>query len=1189
MDDVVARGDNSASKSLLQKAADAAESRAKKQQQSSSSGSSPLPDSPTASPKALQTPKEPASPPRQASGGFPGATKTHGGIPMDASIKTCSQSRPEGEGGDSPTQARHRNMSGSMVANKDNGVSMEATGHTSQTEASFRGETSPGKRVAIDHVQPTGGREGMTPGRTHTPREIDDIATFRSSSSKKILRQSTSNKAVMLDGVPPMQEAASKESVSPARSTSPSGCVAPPGTTSKHRKKTAPSSRTIQPNKEATTSSKGPTGAGDGGHSGDQASAPTNSNKAFGDASEATGQLALAKESEGGGDDQGAKDTHHKEASRKKPKTPRKSPKTAKSQSSDSEAAAKRDQEDAKGEASSSDEAKAAKPSATDILPDDKAKAKPEEHDSDAKHATPDQPNDATAEAKEDTSPRVPTDAKCNERTTAKVALTLDKANRVVQHVLFGWIKASVPFRRLLSASGDLTLAEVDVALVSAGATSLNSLERTAWAMVFGVATNQGEGNDVVVLDRPRVLEFVAAKYFPVELLEFQLRKAVADKGASSRSRGSDLFKNLGQLVGDTDEPVTPESWRALLIGKLGLTCPSWVAQCLFCRLLQAPLAQMSPRKHFLQSLDRFLRNVQFDTLSVEGIFRHVINADDFDRAFRAIDTDGSGALSIDECTAFLRQRGVDFPQSVLAEFLRRFDRDGDGTLDMDEFLQCCRPKQQAGVHVLSPYGFFYMTTDPLESVATVVGRIHKRLFWLQHNHLLGSTATKSGKSKLTVDTTKVSLRRHFGALPLVYTATDLVQAKLTNGELLVLMELGDGVEEVARLTCKERYAVQRPPPLRAAGAIPIVVAVDEPEPPPVSVDEPPTRTIQPAPIVATAKTKRMTLQLPNDVAAWTSMDVKKWLIYEVQAKTIAHKFACVDGKVLLEWAVDPALETGRLKDQLKIHQSIHRRRLAKRIRQLMQRGQSGVGSLSLKGEEDVEEDDDTNGDADAIIDETDVGPRVSHHTTTSNDDEDGDEIHDITVTSHGEKAVGGVDMNDSLTSIVDSQGSMDDTDQETPPSEDDDEESSGGDESLPIGQVPLPPMIAQDGNPSEDSDDLPAFVHVTSPHCTSSHDPHHNDINDGGDESAPPPISAMSSNENLPFGQVPSPPLLTQDDNSFNDTDDLPAFDHVTSPHCTSNSDDLHDDLNDDGDECGPPPPMSATSSDDALPSFDD
>ncbi|ETV76256.1 hypothetical protein H257_09745 [Aphanomyces astaci] len=583
-----------------------------------------------------------------------------------------------------------------------------------------------------------------------------------------------------------------------------------------------------------------------------------------------------------------------------------------------------------------------------------------------------------------------------------------DVAHKVVQHIIFRWMKSAVPLRRLFPPSPSASSHPLDTFLstLQQANVALKPVEVSALRTSFP-PTPEPPLTSAPCLNVTLLVDSVATKLFPIELLEFQLRKAVVAKATKTRGK-CDVFKALNQLFDTpttTDTSVSVALWRSILVEKLALSCPVWVVQCVFCRILAAPLAEMSPRVHFVHCLDRFVRNVQFDTLSVEGVFRSLVQDTDFERGFRAIDADGSGSLSLAECTKYLQtSHQVAFPPAVLQDFLRRFDRDGDGSLNLDEFMACCRPKQHTGVHVLSPYGFFYMTTDPMELVADVVARIHKRLFWLQHNHLLGASPGPNGKDnaakdnfslppkhKLTVDPAKISICRHFGALPLTYTkASDTVQSCLSNGELLVLFETTDTDNQgksPTRLTCKERHAVQRPPPLRPS--VPPTNSVPQTAD---TFDQPkiePPDPLTPAARTETGISKQLkceipkkkaippAVQFPIDVSTWTRMDVKKWLIYNVQVKTLAHKFAAVDGHMLLGWAVHPHLDVW-LRDKYSIAQPVLRLRLASHIRQLQPQTHP---STTNRGNVNDDSGDDT---VDEKLDEdnTTIQPESSHQNT---------------------------------------------------------------------------------------------------------------------------------------------------------------------------------------------------------------
>ncbi|RHZ41536.1 hypothetical protein DYB31_005675 [Aphanomyces astaci] len=316
-----------------------------------------------------------------------------------------------------------------------------------------------------------------------------------------------------------------------------------------------------------------------------------------------------------------------------------------------------------------------------------------------------------------------------------------DVAHKVVQHIIFRWMKSAVPLHRLFPPSPSASCHPLDTFLstLQHANVALKPVEVSSLCTSFP-PTLEPPPASAPCLNVTLLVDSVATKLFPIELLEFQLRKAVVAKATKTRGK-CDVFKALNQLF---DTPTTTDT-------------------------------SMSPRVHFVHCLDRFVRNVQFDTLSVEGVFRSLVQDTDFERGFRAIDADGSGSLSLAECTKYLQtSHQVAFPPAVLQDFLRRFDRDGDGSLNLDEFMACSR--------------------------------------------------TETGISK--------------------------------------------------QLKCEIPKKKATPP----------------------------------------------AVQFPIDVSTWTRMDVKKWLIYNVQVKTLAHKFAAVDGHMLLGWAVHPHLDVW-LRDKYSIAQ----------------------------------------------------------------------------------------------------------------------------------------------------------------------------------------------------------------------------------------------------------------------------
>jgi Ca2+-binding EF-hand superfamily protein len=57
------------------------------------------------------------------------------------------------------------------------------------------------------------------------------------------------------------------------------------------------------------------------------------------------------------------------------------------------------------------------------------------------------------------------------------------------------------------------------------------------------------------------------------------------------------------------------------------------------------------------------------------------------DQVFAMFDEDGSGALTLDEWDAALRELGVYLPEPAVLALFRRVDIDGDGYISMDEFV----------------------------------------------------------------------------------------------------------------------------------------------------------------------------------------------------------------------------------------------------------------------------------------------------------------------------------------------------------------------------------------------------------------------------------------------------------------------------------------------------------------------
>ncbi|OQR95632.1 hypothetical protein THRCLA_07703 [Thraustotheca clavata] len=456
-----------------------------------------------------------------------------------------------------------------------------------------------------------------------------------------------------------------------------------------------------------------------------------------------------------------------------------------------------------------------------------------------------------------------------------KRELTKEDASKIVNRAVFALIQAGVPLVRLFKPLP--SVAQVALLLEKDYSISITRIEMDAFQLTF-----QGSDDE---FNAKVCHEYVCTKVFPVELGEYQLRKALIEKATKLRGK-CDINRMLNSLV-STESIVNLAAFESILVEKLAIELANWVLRCLYSRLLLVPYTTggcnlpIVQGKVFIKALERFCKNSQFTADTVEGALRKLLTQSDLINKFREIDTDGSGTISLEECTAYLHGQHLDFPQAVIKEFLKRFDRDGDGMLGVDEILLFIRPKAQFGIQVLTPFGMFYMPAEPTEMVEQLVQRIHKRMFWLQHNHMLGNAnSTKSKKMLISVD--GFCIRKHFGALAFEFKKGDIVHNMLSNGELLVLMEKNqDGPPS---FLSKEKYPLMRCPQLERPYSPP--VPLKEPPPPPVEMKP---RT-QNTPQRNRMSKKPKPLELPTQVASWSSLDVKKWLIYQLKLKTIAPK-----------------------------------------------------------------------------------------------------------------------------------------------------------------------------------------------------------------------------------------------------------------------------------------------------------
>lgn len=324
---------------------------------------------------------------------------------------------------------------------------------------------------------------------------------------------------------------------------------------------------------------------------------------------------------------------------------------------------------------------------------------------------------------------------------------------------------------------------------------------------------------DGKAVDAQKLFDLAGAAAFKVELCEFQIRAQMRAKTTGKASRGKvDVQRIISRLVAGHLAPdaqvVTSAQFESLLEQKLGLATGKWLANVVFARVIRRPFQRSFPpvleacRLAFIEAMERFCVLAQFSLECVEGQIRELANKHtDLRKAFEAMDSDNSGAISADELIAFLRQEAhMDFPADVLRAFIERFDTDGNGMLDYREFVDFVRPKQ-FGIQVLSPFGLSYLPLDRLAMMKEVVETVRTRMFWLQHNDLLAKTAADARKprtrasasrggatdkqqnapTKLKV-TEQFQLTRHFGTLPLVFDDKAAVASVLDNGELVVLV-----------------------------------------------------------------------------------------------------------------------------------------------------------------------------------------------------------------------------------------------------------------------------------------------------------------------------------------------------------------------------------------------------------------
>ena len=56
--------------------------------------------------------------------------------------------------------------------------------------------------------------------------------------------------------------------------------------------------------------------------------------------------------------------------------------------------------------------------------------------------------------------------------------------------------------------------------------------------------------------------------------------------------------------------------------------------------------------------------------------------------AFQALDSDGSGKITVDELKEIMKAAGVDISEDQIDEMIKQADSDGDGSVNYEEFLK---------------------------------------------------------------------------------------------------------------------------------------------------------------------------------------------------------------------------------------------------------------------------------------------------------------------------------------------------------------------------------------------------------------------------------------------------------------------------------------------------------------------
>eukprot|EP00817_Percolomonadidae_sp_ATCC50343_P008142 CAMPEP_0117428194 /NCGR_PEP_ID=MMETSP0758-20121206/7963_1 /TAXON_ID=63605 /ORGANISM="Percolomonas cosmopolitus, Strain AE-1 (ATCC 50343)" /LENGTH=213 /DNA_ID=CAMNT_0005214429 /DNA_START=96 /DNA_END=734 /DNA_ORIENTATION=- len=84
---------------------------------------------------------------------------------------------------------------------------------------------------------------------------------------------------------------------------------------------------------------------------------------------------------------------------------------------------------------------------------------------------------------------------------------------------------------------------------------------------------------------------------------------------------------------------------------------------------------------------------------SKPGNSQKVFSQSDLRKAFDLFDRDGSGSIDINELNNVLKSVGHNLDEEKLEAFMKEIDRDGNGTVDFDEFEYVVQVKLEDNIH----------------------------------------------------------------------------------------------------------------------------------------------------------------------------------------------------------------------------------------------------------------------------------------------------------------------------------------------------------------------------------------------------------------------------------------------------------------------------------------------------------